>query len=59
MPKTKTQYVCQQCNRITPRYFGKCPQCGAFNSMVEEIVEEPSKTAARAPSAGCGHRPRL
>jgi DNA repair protein RadA/Sms len=58
MPKTKTQYVCRQCNRITPRYFGKCPQCGAFNSMVEEIVEEPAKAAARAPIGGVRSTPK-
>jgi DNA repair protein RadA/Sms len=59
MAKTKTQYVCQQCNRITPRYFGKCPQCGAFNSMVEEVVEEPSKAiVARAPIGGVRSAPK-
>ena len=46
MPKTKTQFVCQQCGRVTLRMMGKCPQCGTFNSMVEEIVVEPPKIAA-------------
>jgi DNA repair protein RadA/Sms len=50
MPKTKTQFVCQQCGRVTLRMMGKCPQCGTFNSMVEEVVVEAPKTAA-------GHRP--
>jgi DNA repair protein RadA/Sms len=49
MPKSKTQFVCQNCGRVSPRYMGKCPQCGAFNSMVEEVVAEPSKVSnARA-----------
>lgn len=43
MPKTKTQFVCQNCGRVSPRYMGRCPQCGAFNAMVEETVVEPSK----------------
>ena len=46
MPKTKTQFVCQQCGRVTLRMMGKCPQCGTFNSMVEEVVVEAPKTAA-------------
>ncbi len=52
MPKTKThtRYVCQQCGRVSAGFMGKCPQCGSFNSMVEEIVsDEPgrAKTAGR------------
>jgi DNA repair protein RadA/Sms len=46
MPKTYTQYVCQQCGRKTPRQFGRCPQCGAFNSMVEEVVAPTPAPAA-------------
>jgi DNA repair protein RadA/Sms len=38
MAKTRTQYVCQQCGRKTPVFMGRCPQCGAYNSMTEEIV---------------------
>ena len=49
MPKTHTQFVCQQCGRKTPRDMGRCPQCGAWNSMVEEVV---SPAAASRPVAG-------
>jgi len=49
MPKTRTQYVCQQCGRITPQYMGRCPQCGSWNSMVEEVVAAPA-AAKRAAS---------
>ncbi|MCA1899131.1 MAG: DNA repair protein RadA [Chloroflexi bacterium] len=46
MAKTHTRYVCQQCGRVSASYMGKCPQCGAFNSMVEEVVhEEPAVKA--------------
>jgi len=38
MPKTQTQYVCQQCGRTAVRNMGRCPQCGAWNSMVEEVI---------------------
>jgi DNA repair protein RadA/Sms len=52
MPKTKlhSRYVCQQCGRVSAGFMGKCPQCGSFNSMVEELVTEQaggSKTAPR------------
>jgi len=48
MPKTHTRFVCQNCGRVSASYMGKCPQCGEFNTMVEEIVhDEPvSKGAA-------------
>lgn len=38
MPKTHTQYVCQECGRTTIQQMGRCPSCGAWNTMVEEII---------------------
>lgn len=38
MAKTKTKYVCQQCGYETARYMGKCPECGAWSSFVEENI---------------------
>lgn len=49
MPKTKTQYVCQQCGRTSVRDMGRCPQCGAWNSFVEEVLSAPSVSAASLP----------
>ena len=48
MAKTHTRYVCQECGRVAASYMGKCPQCGSFNSMVEEVIhDEPaSKSTA-------------
>ncbi len=40
MAKTHTRYVCQECSRVSASYMGKCPQCGSFNSMVEEVVHD-------------------
>ena len=41
MPKAKTIFTCQQCGTIVPRWVGRCPGCGEWNSIVEEkIVEE-------------------
>ncbi len=52
MPKSYSRYVCQQCGRVAASYMGKCPQCGSFNSMVEEIVQE--ALPAKSPNAARG-----
>lgn len=54
MAKTKTQWVCQQCGRATLREMGRCPQCGEFNTMVEVVIAEPSKTAPRRAAGASG-----
>jgi len=36
--KIKTVYICQSCGHRSLRWIGKCPDCGAWNSMVEERV---------------------
>lgn len=38
--KNKTMYVCQDCGYDTPKWLGRCPGCGAWNTMVEEIVKK-------------------
>ncbi|MBN1535630.1 MAG: DNA repair protein RadA [Anaerolineales bacterium] len=57
MPKTRTQYVCQQCGRTAARPMGRCPQCGAWNSMVEEVIAAPS-AARRTRSLGVRSAPQ-
>ncbi|MEW6578440.1 MAG: DNA repair protein RadA [Chloroflexota bacterium] len=48
MAKSRVYYECQTCGRRSPRYMGKCPGCGEFNTMIELVEEpEPSPTAAR------------
>lgn len=44
MAKTHTKYVCSNCGRQSPRYMGRCPNCGEFNTM-QEVVEEVRKPA--------------
>lgn len=51
MPKTRTQYVCQQCGRVSAREMGRCPQCGAWGSFVEEVI-------AAAPTPAASHAGR-
>jgi DNA repair protein RadA/Sms len=38
--KVKTVYVCQSCGSQSPRWMGKCPDCGQWNTLVEERVEK-------------------
>lgn len=49
MPKTRTQYVCKECGRRSAQYMGRCPNCNAWNSYVEEILEEPKTDKSRVP----------
>ncbi len=44
MAKTKTAFFCQQCGYETPKWTGKCPSCGSWNSFVEEVVQREDKT---------------
>ena len=40
MAKTKSVYVCQNCGVSSPKWIGRCPSCGEWNSFVEEIVNK-------------------
>lgn len=36
--KFKTLFVCQQCGKESPKWLGRCPECGTWNSLVETTV---------------------
>lgn len=40
MAKQKTKYICQECGAESARWLGKCPACGNWNTLIEEIVDE-------------------
>lgn len=42
MAKVKTKFVCQECGYETAKWFGKCPSCGEWNTLVEEIESKSS-----------------
>lgn len=48
MAKVKTHFVCQNCGYTSPRFLGRCPNCGQWNTLVEETIAEPVKTKATA-----------
>ena len=47
MPKKKTSFQCSACGYENPRWMGKCPECGAWNTM-EEIMAVPEEAAPKA-----------
>ena len=53
MAKRQLTHVCQSCGQIHPRWVGRCEGCGAWNTLVEEVVEGTGK-ASRATSRKIG-----
>ncbi len=52
MAKTKVQYVCSACGRATPGFMGRCPRCGEFGTMQEQVVvNEPAPGSVRRGAA--------
>lgn len=45
MPKLYTRYVCQSCGKVSSQAYGRCPGCGAWDSMIEEVVEVEGSTS--------------
>ena len=50
-PKAKTVYVCANCGFESPRWGGKCPSCGEWNTLIEE-VRTPVKAAVALSASG-------
>ena len=48
MKGTKTIYICSECEMKSPKWLGKCPTCGAWNSFVEDVIETAPAAAAPA-----------
>jgi len=49
--KSKTVYICSECGAESPKWAGKCPECGAWNTLNEETVaEKPTATAKKVSS---------
>lgn len=40
MAKQKTKFVCNECGSESPKWLGKCPECGQWNTFVEEIEQK-------------------
>src|SRR6266436_7196307 len=46
MPKPNTTFICQSCGYQSRKWLGKCPECGEWNSLVEERVATAKKGRA-------------
>ncbi len=49
MTKQKTKFVCQQCGFEALRWLGRCPDCGTWNSLLEEVETPKSSKNSRVP----------
>ena len=50
MTKTAATFVCQSCGFQSPKWLGRCPSCGEWNSLVEEAAEDAAAEFAFPPS---------
>ncbi|OYU28047.1 MAG: DNA repair protein RadA [Burkholderiales bacterium PBB2] len=41
MAKEKSIYTCSDCGGISPKWLGKCPSCGSWNTLIEGVAEAP------------------
>ncbi|MDR2835904.1 MAG: DNA repair protein RadA [Bacteroidales bacterium] len=39
MARLKTVFICQNCEYVSPKWAGKCPNCGSWNSFIEDVEE--------------------
>ena len=58
MAKTKTIFFCTNCGNETPKWMGRCPGCGAFNTMEEHIEKPVAAGKAKVAPVGMSRRPQ-
>ncbi len=46
MAKVKKAYFCRECGFEAPKWLGKCPACGEWNTFAEEVIAKPSSASA-------------
>lgn len=52
MAKNTTQFVCNECGYVSPRWLGRCPGCENFNTFVEELAPAAIPKGAKSVRAG-------
>jgi len=50
--KIRTIFNCQQCGSQSPKWLGRCPDCGAWNSFVEEVISRGQNSTPQTAVAG-------
>lgn len=51
MAKPTTVYICEGCGSKSPKWLGRCPACGEWNSLVEEVVRDAPRTGVQPRSS--------
>jgi DNA repair protein RadA/Sms len=52
MAKDKSIYTCTECGGTSPKWLGKCPSCGAWNTLVESVAEAPGRNRFQSVARG-------
>ena len=58
MAKAKTVFYCTACGNETPKWVGRCPGCGAWNTLEEHIEKPAAPGRAKAAAVGLSRRPQ-
>ena len=58
MSKTKTIFYCTSCGNESLKWMGRCPSCGAFNTMEEHIEKQAAVGKTKAAPIGGGRKPQ-
>jgi len=58
MAKTKTVYFCIECGNETPKWQGKCPSCGAWNTLQEHIEKASVPGRTKSPGPMVSRKPK-
>ncbi len=58
MAKTKTVFFCTACGNETPKWQGKCPACGAWNTLEEHIERPAAPGRSKSAPIGTGRKPK-
>ena len=48
MKGLKTVYICEECSYRSPKWMGKCPSCGAWNTFIEDVIDTSGSEATAA-----------
>lgn len=57
MAKSKTVFFCTECGNETPKWMGRCPGCGAYNTMEEHIEKPTASGKSKTAPVGQSRRP--
>lgn len=59
MPKPTSQYICSNCGFASPKWHGRCPQCGQWETMTETAIARAAPVGGGVSALSRGRRPAL